>query len=167
MRYLGMLAGAAALAVLAIATFAGTGAADHPGSQTLTFTESPRGDFFRFVDERPRSRGPRNNPTVSAGDGLIFGFTLLGPGEQRAGRLEVSCTALRGSRRFERARWGCQAFARLAGGTLVLAVNFRLRDPVLRGAVIGGTGAYEGADGSFSFVQDANRYTFHIVRPGF
>ena len=60
-----MLAGAAALAVLAIATFAGSGAADHPGSQTLTFRESPRGDFFRFIDERPRSRGPRNNPTIS------------------------------------------------------------------------------------------------------
>lgn len=167
MRYLGMLAGAAALAVLAIATFAASGSADHPGSQTLTFTESPRGDFFRFIDERPRSRRPRGNPSVSAGDGLVLGFVLLGQNGQRAGRLEVSCTALRGARRFDRARWGCEGFTRLGGGTLVLALNFRLRDPVLRGAVVGGTGAYEGANGSFSFVQAANRYTFHITTPGF
>jgi hypothetical protein len=168
MRYWGMLGGAAALAVLVIGTFAGSGAANHAGSQTLTFTQAPRGDLFRFIDERPRSRGSRNKPTISSGDELVLGFTLRTQAGERAGRIEAACTALRGARRFDRARWGCQGFARLADGTLSLALTFRFRDNVVIGTVTGGTGAYEGASGSFRLTtQEPNIYTFHIATPGF
>jgi hypothetical protein len=163
-----MLGGAVALAVLVIGTFAGNGAANHPGSQTLTFSESPRGDIFRFIDERPRSRGPRNNPSISTGDRLVLGFGIRTQAGERAGRVEAACTALRGARRFDRARWGCHGFARLADGTLSLALTFRFRENVVTGTVTGGTGAYEGASGSFRVTtQEPTIYTFHIATPGF
>jgi hypothetical protein len=167
MRYWGILAAAAAVAMLAIAAFAGSGAANHPGSQTLTFTESEQGDFFRFVDHRPRSRGPRNNPSISAGDEVILGSVLLDQNDQRAGRLEASCKALQGARRFARALWGCHGFARLDGGTLSLAAIFRFRQDAITGAVTGGTGAYEGATGSFSISGEPSIDPFHTATPGF
>jgi hypothetical protein len=167
MRYWGMLTAAVAAAVLAVASFAGSGAANHPGSQTLTFTESSRGDFFRFIDQRPRSRGPRNNPSISAGDEVILGSVLLDQNDQRAGRLEASCKAVRGARRFPQALWGCHAFARLGGGTLVLAATLQFRQDAITGAVTGGTGAYEGASGSFGISGEPSVDTFHIARPGF
>ena len=98
---------------------------------------------------------------------MILGFVLRGENGRRAGRVEAACKALRGARRFVQARWGCYGFARLAGGTLALAVTFRFRDDVVTGAVTGGTGAYEGASGSFRVTQDPSVYTFHIARPGF
>jgi hypothetical protein len=166
MRYWAMLAAAVAVAALTVGAFAGTGAATHPGSQTLTFTESTQGDFFRFLDQRPLSRGSRNNPTISAGDEVILGSVLLQNG-QRAGRLEAACKALRGARRFPQALWGCHGFARLGNGTLVLAATFRFRQNAITGAVTGGTGAYEGASGSFGISGEPSVDTFHIARPGF
>ena len=167
MRYWAMLAAAAAVAALTVGAFAGSGAANHPGSQTLTFTESQRGDFFRFVDHRPRSRGSRDNPSISAGDEVILGSVLLDQNDQRAGRLEAACKALRGARRFPQALWGCHGFARLGGGTLVVAATFKFRQNVITGAVTGGTGAYEGASGSFRISGEPSVDTFHIATPGF
>lgn len=167
MRYWAMLAAAAAAAMLTFGVFTGSGAADHPGSQTLTFTESPRGDLFRFIDERPLSRGSRNNPSISPGDQVILGSVLLDQNDQRAGRLEAACTALRGARRFPQAQWGCHGFARLGGGTLALAASFNFRQNALIGAVTGGTRAYEGASGSFRISGEPSVDRFHIVTPGF
>jgi hypothetical protein len=131
-----------------VAAFAGTSSADHPGSQTLTFVERNNQARFEFVDNRPRSR-KRGEPSVSAGDMLLISNALYNAANtRREGRLFAKCTAVLGARRFERATFLCELTARLSNGTLV--GSLRSKGIATGGAVIGGTGAYEGASGSFS-----------------
>jgi hypothetical protein len=70
-------------------------------------------------------------------------------------RYFFKCTAVRGARRFGRSTFQCEGTVRLSDGTLVTSSILR-GDPGT-GAVIGGTGAYEGASGSFT--TDARRRT--------
>jgi hypothetical protein len=152
--------GALTVALLAsaalVAAFAGTVSADHPGSTTLTFVERNNLGTFEFVDIRPRSPRPGQNPRISPGD-MFMGSTPLfdAANARREGKLFFKCTAITGARRFERATFICEATARLADGTLAISVLFKGGDP--GGPIIGGTGAYEGASGSFT--SDERRRT--------
>jgi hypothetical protein len=130
------------------AALASTGSADHPGSQTLTFVERNNEQTFEFVDNRPRSR-KRGEPSVSPGDMLLASNALYNAANtRREGRLFAKCTAVLGARTFERATFLCAMTARLSNGTLVGSLLFK--GNATGGAVIGGTGAFEGASGSFS-----------------
>jgi hypothetical protein len=145
-----LLVGAAAL----VAVFAGTGSADHPGSTTLTFVERNNQGTFRYIDIRPKSR--RGEPSVSPGDSFVGSNPLYNAANtRRRGKLFFKCTAIVGAKRFERATFQCEGTARLSNGTLAISVLFRGGDP--GGPVIGGTGAYEGASGSFT--EDERRRT--------
>jgi hypothetical protein len=145
-----LLVGAAAL----VAVFASTGSADHPGSTTLTFVERNNQGTFRYIDIRPKSR--RGEPSVSAGDSFYGSNPLYNAANtRRRGKLFFKCTAIVGAKRFERATFQCEGTARLSNGTLAISVLFRGGDP--GGPVIGGTGAYEGASGSFT--SDERRRT--------
>lgn len=131
-----------------VAALASTGSADHPGSQTLTFVERNNQGTFRFIDIRPKST-KRGEPSVSPGDMLLGSNPLYNAANtQREGKLFFKCTAVLGSKRFEGSTFLCEATARLSNGTLVLSVVLKGNPPA--GAVIGGTGAYEGASGSFT-----------------
>jgi hypothetical protein len=138
-----------------VAAFAGTVSADHPGSTTLTFVERNNLGTFEFVDVRPRSFR-RGEPRVSPGDMFLGSAPLFdAANRRREGKLFFKCTAITGAKKFERATFQCEATARLADGTLALSVLFRGGGPA--GPVIGGTGAYEGASGSFK--SDERRRT--------
>jgi hypothetical protein len=152
-----LLAGAAAL----VAVFASSGSADHPGSTTLTFVERNNEGTFRFIDVRPKS--PRPGQRISAGD-MFLGSNRLynAANKRRRGKLFFKCTAVVASRTGN-SPFLCEGTARFSDGTLVIsAVLQGERDPA--GAITGGTGAYEGASGSFS--SDERRRisvdTFHF-----
>lgn len=145
-----------------VAVFAGTVSADHPGSTTLTFVERNNQGTFEFVDVRPRSFR-RGEPRISPGDMFLGSNPLYNAANtRRRGKLFFKCTAIVGAKRFERATFQCEGTARLSNGTLAISVLLRGGDPA--GPVIGGTGAYEGASGSFS--SDERRRiavdTFHF-----
>jgi hypothetical protein len=141
-----VVAGAAAV----VAAFAGTVSADHPGSTTLTFVERNNLGTFRFIDVRPKS--PRPGARVSAGDMFVGSAPLFDAANtRREGKLFFKCTAIVGAKRFPRAVFHCEATARLSNGTLAISVLFTGGD--VGGPVIGGTGAYEGASGSFTSDQ--------------
>jgi hypothetical protein len=146
-----VLAGAAAL----VAVFAGTGTADHPGSTTLTFVERDNQGTFRFIDNKPKSIR-RGQPSISAGD-IFLGSSPLynATNTRRQGKLFFKCTAILASKRFERSTFQCEVTVKLRNGTLAASVLFKGSNP--GGAVIGGTGAYEGASGSFA--SDERRRT--------
>lgn len=145
-----LVVGAAAL----VAVFASTASADHPGSTTLTFVERNNEGTFRFIDVRPKA--PRPGARISAGDMFLGSAPLFNAANtRREGKLFFKCTAITGAKRFERATFICEATARLSDGTLAISVLFKGGGP--GGPIIGGTGAYEGASGSFT--SDERRRT--------
>jgi hypothetical protein len=139
-----VVAGAAAV----VAAFAGTGSADHPGSTTLTFVERFNQGTFRYINIRPKA--PGRSESVSPGDYFVGSSPLYNAANtRRVGRYFFKCTAVRGARRFGRSTFQCEGTARLSDGTMATSgiVRGGRTDP---GAVIGGTGAYEGASGSYT-----------------
>lgn len=88
---------------------------------------------------------------------------LLDSAGNRAGRVEGFCKALRSGARFERARWGCQGFARLSNGTLDISADLKFTDGTITGSISGGTGAYEGASGSFTSTGEPATDAFHFT----
>ena len=141
-----MLAGIAVLVALT-----GTGSANHPGSQTLTFVERDNQGTFKFIDMRPKSTR-RGEPSISPGDEFVGSNPLYNASNsRRVGRLFFKCTAILRRARFNRSTFLCEATARLSNGQL--AINAVLKGGVPAGPVTGGTGAYEGASGSFRSVE--------------
>ncbi len=139
-----LVVGAAAL----VAVFAGTGSADHPGSQTLTFVERNNQGTFRFIDSPPKSPR-RGEPRISLGDVFLGSNPLYNAANtRRVGRFFFKCTAVRRSKRPQGGTFQCEGTARLSDGTLVISAI--LSEGPATGAVVGGTGAYEGASGSFT-----------------
>ena len=154
-----VLAGAAAL----VAVFAGTGSAGQPGSTTLTLVERNNQGTFRFIDNAPKSRR-HGEPSVSLGDVFVGSNPLYNADNtRREGRLFFKCTAVRGGKRFDRSTFLCEATARLSNGTLAISALFTGGNPA--GPVIGGTGAYERASGSFTSEDRRNTTvdTLHFV----
>jgi allene oxide cyclase-like protein len=139
-------------ALLAVAVvFAPTGSADHPGSQTLTFVERNNQGTFRFVDLPPRSRS-QGEPTVSAGDVVVGSNRLYDESnERRVGRFFFQCRAIVRRARFERVPFLCTGAFKLPRGTITLEAVVLFAEDTIRGAVTGGTGAYEGASGGVTF----------------
>src|SRR5215204_2359904 len=134
-----------ALAIGAFALISGAGAAppNVPHSITLTFTEQESTGTFKFLDIRPLTKFTREGPRrVSPGDG----FAVTAP-------------------RFSRVRFVCQGEVTLANGTLSITALFRdVGEGAVTGEVVGGSGAYEGANGSFTSSGGENAVdNFHIV----
>jgi hypothetical protein len=156
------------LAIGAFALTSGTGAAppNVPHAITLTFTEHESEGTFHFIDVRPLTRFTREGPRrVSPGDGFAFVQPLHDTSGARAGKVYLICNATNGSRRFSRIRFLCRGEIRLKDGTLSITALFREnRGGALTGEVVGGSRAYEGANGSFTSSGGENPVdTFHIV----
>jgi hypothetical protein len=155
MKRRGALTAALLASAAGMAALAGTVSADHPGSTTLTFVERNNLGTFEFVDVRPRSFR-RGEPRISPGDMFMGSSPLFNAANtRREGKLFFKCTAITGAKRFGRATFLCEGTARLSDGTLALSVLFK--GGATGGPVIGGTGAYEGASGSFT--SDERRRT--------
>jgi hypothetical protein len=141
---------AAAGAIVSAAILAGGGTAQVPGPRTLTFNEVNKGSTFGVVDNPPRSPRRQGFPTrASVGDAIALSQPLADQAGQRAGTIHVSCTATTPGR-FDKAAFVCHAMTRLRDGNIALEAAVRFADNEVTGAITGGTGAYNGARGTFT-----------------
>jgi hypothetical protein len=151
-------AAAAATAVTTASVLAAGGSAQAPGPRTLVFNEGQRGSTFKFVDNPPRSRGrTERTTTISTGDMFVLTNPLINGAGQRSGVLYATCVAARGGR-FDSAFLLCHGVAKLQDGDIALEVATRISDSIT-GSIVGGTGAYNGARGTFTSLGGAQRPT--------
>jgi hypothetical protein len=153
MRYR-ILAAASAAALLAalVAGCSGGGRAALT-KQTLTFIERQNDSSSSLVDNPPKSSGATGEePRLSPGDQLTFTADMIDRSGQNVGELDVSCTVTAtttGS--FDNSHAQCVGTADIPGGSLTLTVGGKAFGAgTTRGAVVGGTGDYAGASGSFT-----------------
>jgi hypothetical protein len=168
MKRLAVLAVAAVTASVVVAVLASSGSANHPGSRTLVFVERADQGTFKFIDNPPRTRLRRGFPErISTGDMVIFTNPEYDQSNtRRVGTFYARCIVVFGRRTFERSRFLCTGIVKLFDGTAVVEATFRGSEDPIVGAVTGGTGAYEGASGSFTSDEQGRttRITVHLVR---
>jgi hypothetical protein len=136
----------AAAAVAAVTALCAAGAGSAASGTTFHLVEKDAGG--NFVDNKPFAKP--GTQTASIGDMFVFSSTLLTRGNKHAGTLYGSCVAATAGTRptFE-----CTGTFALAGGELALQTITREPDKVTHIAIVGGTGAYEGARGSVTSVS--------------
>jgi hypothetical protein len=140
----------ATLAAAAIATVvAAGGGAQTPPARTLTLFQDTAAESNTIVDNAPKS--PAKSPDdshfrLSLGDALIARTPVFDHrGGRRIGTLYANVAVVGGSK-FENATLQGQLILKLGHDSIVLAgLAGTANSPF---AVIGGTGAYEGARGS-------------------
>lgn len=137
---------ALATASIALLAFSGSALA---ATTTLHFEETETGSTFAFVDNAPTAKKRHGFPTtISAGDMIVITNPLL-EGGKRIGRLSASCVATRTSKKFDGAQFNCTGTFVLPGGTLVASAIIS-GSGASEGAIVGGTGKYGGAHGTFT-----------------
>lgn len=143
------------LAVLVAAAIAATAVAapvlaQSSGGQTITFRELDKGSRFDYLDNPPRNSKHRR-PVFSIGDKIVLGNPLAddsGP----IGELRATCTFTKkapAADNVDPARPLCSGAFVLKSGTLFVETA-DAGGKTTRGAVVGGTGAYVGARGTFA-----------------
>ena len=148
MPRLRLVAPAAVAAAVLVIVLASSGSAQQPGERTLTFTERDTAGTFKLIDIRPKNRRGTRNPRLSIGDSFAFRGPLFDAANQsRVGEIGGTCTFLK-SGTFETATSHCIASMRLADGSIAFQGFVRFGSRTTTIAVVGGTGAYEGARGS-------------------
>jgi hypothetical protein len=149
MRSRSLIAATSGAVLVTAAVLVGSGSAQAPGPRTLTFIEGQRGSTFKFVDNPPRSRGrTERTTTISMGDVFVFTNRLINGAGQRSGVFYATCVAARGGR-LDRTFVLCHGVAKLHDGDIAVEVATGFGD-VVTGSVVGGTGAYNGARGTFT-----------------
>jgi hypothetical protein len=146
---------AATAAVLLAALVAGCGSRGQAtfSSQTLSFTERQNDDSFSFADNPPKSSpSNRDEPKLSNGDQITFTADIIDRSGKDVGDLDATCTVTATTTgAFDDSRAQCLGTADVPGGTLTLTVGGKAFGAgTTQGAVVGGTGDYAGATGSFS-----------------
>ena len=144
----------AAAALLLAALVAGCGSGGTALSRhTLTFTERQNDHSFSFADNPPKSSAANGEePKLSSGDQITFTADMIDSSGKDVGDLDATCTitaTTTGS--FDDSRAQCLGTADVPGGTLTVTVGGKAFGAgTTRGAVVGGTGDYAGATGTFS-----------------
>lgn len=157
MKRLGLIIVSVAALVATLVLSSG-GSAQAPDGRTLTFFADASHETGSLIDEFPKS--PSNDPAskrfrLSAGDRLVRTTPLLDKkGGKRIGTEYADVVVVKGTG-FENATYLGHAVVQLADGQLVAAFAFK---PARTNsfAVIGGTGAYEGARGIATEVDEGN-----------
>ena len=166
MRRLAVLLVPAAAVTAALVLSAG-GSAQAPGGRTFTFFDDASRETGRLIDEAPKS--PSKNPgsrrfRLSVGDRLVRRNPILDTrGGTRIGTLYTDVTVVKG-KGFETATYLGHAVAKLRDGQIAVAIAFKpARSNTF--AVIGGTGAYQGARGSLTELDqgDGGLATVHLL----
>lgn len=160
---------AAVLAAVAVTiVLAASGGAQTPGGRTLTFLDDTNHGTQNFVDIAPKS--PVRNPQsrrfrLSIGDILYVHSPILDrAGGRRIGTAYSQFTVVKGNTFANAVFRGHGAF-RLRDGQIAADGILRPANTTNTVAVLGGTGAYEGARGSLTFTQGPNgsRDSFHLL----
>jgi hypothetical protein len=161
MKRLATLATVAVAATVIAGILTTGGAAQAPGERTFKIIEGP-GGTAKFIDNAPKAKNPRN-PRLSVGDAFAFSEPLFNAANNRIGRLHVYCAVTRGGK-FARASNQCNGTYALRDGTLAVSAVGRGGEATI--AVVGGTGAYEGARGSITdrdLPRDRTEDTVHLL----
>ena len=146
------IAGAAvAAAVLAGAVVATTAGGQAPQARTITLREVEKGTSFGLVDNPPRGARP-SKPKFSLGDYFVLSSPLADTTGKRVGRLDVHC-AVTGGKSYSKAPQLCHGAVTLADGLISLETSIVGEPKTVLAAVTGGTGAYAGARGQLTSVN--------------
>ena len=139
----------AAAALASGAVLAAGGGAQSTEGQTIKLVT--KNFHYGFVDNPPKIRG--RSGTSGPGDMIALTGTATDPGGRRVGSLDVAVTVTKGGR----SGWAVgQGAYKLADGEIHLMVRTSTREQDGRteaGSVVGGTGAYAGARGTFTSVD--------------
>ena len=144
MRRTAVLAGSVAIALATGGVLAVTGGAEAPSGTTLQFVT--KGGVFKFVDAPPKAKGEED---ASSGDSFLISTPVYSRSNKRVGTLDAHCSFTRGGRRM---RGVCTGIYDLPGGEIHASARLSADDDTA-GAVVGGTGVYVGARGTFKSVD--------------
>jgi len=168
MKRRSLLATAVAAAIGASILVAATGGAETPGGRTLTVLDDTNHGTQAFVDSAPKSpvRNPRSGRfRLSPGDTISVRSPILdGESGKRIGTAYSQFTVVNGNSFANAVVRGHGAFL-LHDGQIVADGVFRLANASNTVAVLGGTGAYEGARGALTFteVKRGSQDTFNLL----
>jgi hypothetical protein len=149
--------GAIAVAVVAVGlVLAGCGDDDTTGSEeTLILTEVDKGSHFAPIGDATENRTP-------PGSGYSLSIPLQDSSKNIVGELNAVCIATAPGAQEPNLQGTCSGTADVPEGQLVLSVGGEIRQDIT-GAIVGGTGKYEGATGTFTSTQSED--TFNIKLP--
>jgi hypothetical protein len=153
---------AAALLALSLSACGGGGYK----TRTLHLNETNTSDFG-FADAPPKTKVGKQGPqSFSPGDGISFRSVLSDASKKPVGELNAGCVITHAGT-FDTAKAQCTATATVPGGDLTLSVGGRFGGGTTRGAIVGGTGDYKGAGGTFESANSnaPSKDTFDIQIP--
>ncbi len=158
MRRIPTLIGAGLVAAATAAAIAvGSGGAQAPAHGTLTFVERsiPGADVYADVP-------PLSDTSPSAGDTYLFRNEVLdAAGASKLGVHEARCSYLRATPRGIGSRLICDGVYNLRDGMIAATTAFTFSDhPRISFVVTGGSGAYEGAQGSGTLTYRSGKSPF-------
>jgi hypothetical protein len=137
-----------AAAIVAVLAFAGCSDSTHGSESTLTLTE-PGGNTGSF--------GPIGNATgktTPPGSGFAFSTPLQDSSKKSVGELNAICIATQPST-GDSLKGTCTGTASVPGGSLGLNVGGAVGNNI-SGSIVGGTGKYAGATGTFTSTGPSN-----------
>jgi hypothetical protein len=154
--------GIAMAAIAAAMVLAGCEDATTGSEETLTFSELDSESRFAQIGKYSRSR---NAPPGS-------GFSLSIPleessGTETVGEINAVCIATRPGAQEPNLQGTCSGMADVPNGQLALSVGGEIAQDVT-GAIVGGTGKYEGATGTFTSESLGGKETidtFNVTLP--
>ncbi len=124
--------------------------------QTLSFHEPANAGTFNIIDNAPKSRTSGARTRFSTKDAVVFSNPLLDASGKRAGTLRVICY-IRKAGTFATAKSDCiGVFGLTTGNIYVSVLDLGFTGSTTNGTIVGGTGAYVGAKGTFHAVSHAN-----------
>jgi hypothetical protein len=148
-RFAALAAAAAAAVVVAAPVLADTSSDGH----TITFREVDKGSRFNYIDNPPRN--PHNRrPFFSVGDQFALGNPLA-DSTGNIGELRAVCTITKKAPANNNVNPGhpfCTGAFVLKSGTLFIETT-DAGGSSTTGAVVGGTGSYVGARGTFQSIS--------------
>jgi len=154
--------GVAAMFIGAAMVLAGCTDETTGSEETLTFTESSRGSHFAPIGDATRAHDP-------PGTGFALSIALQDSSKQTVGEINAVCIATKPSP--EPVLYGtCSGTADVPEGQLAITEGGTIGDNTPSGpsgAIVGGTGKYEGATGTFTSKLSGERTqdTFNITLP--
>ncbi len=138
-----MRAGGLAVVVAGAASVL-AGCGDDTSEETLTFSELDSESSFAQIGKYP----PQRNPPPGSGFSLSIPL-LEGSGTDTVGEINAVCIATAPGAQEPLLSGTCSGTADVPDGQLALIVGGEIRQDVT-GAIVGGTGKYEGATGTFT-----------------
>jgi hypothetical protein len=142
-------------AVAAAMVLAGCSDKTTGDEQTLTFTENEGQGEFGIIGNATQNRTP-------PGKGFSLSLPLQDSSKKTVGEFNAICIATQPSS-GNNLTGTCSGVADVPGGQLAIQVGGPITQGVT-GAIVGGTGKYEGATGTFTS-PDKGADTFNITLP--